>query len=161
MKYHFIRKNGVIVSRPSKDAVNRVKADLFDIVYGNVRNQRKLIDTLNVKLKGWGNTYKFCDAKSDFYDIDVYLQNILMDAVSEIHPTISPQKLMEKYWYTDFLQNRYFSIPKEKETRVIHLADIVLLRYTPVRLTMNPFIDDELAELLSSYSDFSRKKEKS
>jgi group II intron reverse transcriptase/maturase len=141
LKFHFVKKNGVVISYPSVQSVQRIKADICDIVELNIRNQRKLIEALNAKLKSWGNTYKFCDAKEVFREVDGYVHNLLFDAVQQLHPTFTEAKVYERYWYTDFLGRRYFAIPKQREVRVMHLEDIVLVNYTPVKVSMNPFLD--------------------
>ena len=143
LKYHFVRENGVIVSYPSRASVKRIKADIYDTVLQNVKNQRKLIEALNAKLKAWSNAYKFCDSKAVFIEVDEYVQHVLFDAVSALHPTFTAPKVYERYWYKDYLGRYYFAIPKQRETRVMHLEDVVTVKYTPVRVSMNPFLDEE------------------
>ena len=143
LKYHFVRKNGVVISYPSENSVKRIKADLYDEVLLNVKNQRKLIEALNTKLRAWSNAYKFCDSKDVFVDIDAYVQHILFDAVQALHPTFTAPKVYERYWYKDFLGRYYFAVPKQREVRVMHLEDVVAVKYNPVRVSMNPFLDSD------------------
>jgi RNA-directed DNA polymerase len=150
LKFHFVKKDRIIKSSPSEQSIERIKADLCDVVGLNIKNQRNLIKALNPKLRAWGNTYKFCESNIAFQEVDDYLQNILFDAVKELHPTFTAAKIYERYWYTDFLGRRYFAVPKQREVCVMHLEDIVHVNYNPVRLTMNPFIDVEYLKERSS-----------
>jgi hypothetical protein len=46
------------VTTPSRKAVDKLKADLVDVVNANVKNQRRLIQEVNRKLNTFGNKYK-------------------------------------------------------------------------------------------------------
>jgi RNA-directed DNA polymerase len=146
LKYHVVKKDDVVISYPSAKAVERIEAELYDVVCANMRNQRKLIEACNRKLRAWGNSYKFCEAGYVFEEVDGYLHNILFGAMQELYPSYKPETIWKRYWYVDFLGHRYFALPKERETRVLHLADIVRVKYMPVRVNVNPYVDIEYLE---------------
>jgi RNA-directed DNA polymerase len=140
LKFHFVRKNGVVSSYPSDASVRRIKADILATVETAV-NQRKLIEAVNRKLRSWGNTYKFCGSTDVFEDVDAYVHHAILESVMQRYPDQTAQRLYETYWYTDAFGRRYFALPKQREVRVMHLADIIHVTYHPVKVTVNPFLD--------------------
>lgn len=146
LKYHIIKRNGVVVSYPSITAVEHMKADLLDVINANLKNQRQLIEALNVKLRAWGNGYRYCESKVIFEEIDNYLDNALLDAMQKLHSYSDLQTIREQFWFTNYLGRKYFALPKESDVRVMHLADTPQLKYTPVKIGFNPYVDVDYLE---------------
>jgi hypothetical protein len=136
----------VVVSYPSNTAVERIKVDLHDVVCSNMKNQRQLIEALNNKLRTWGNCFKCCESKVIFDEIDNYMQKILFEAMMALHQYSDEKTIRDRFWYTDYLGHKYFAIPRESDVRVMHLSDIVQIKYTPVRVNFNPYVDVDYLE---------------
>lgn len=142
----YIKKNGLIYAYPSKKAVDRFIDELRNTISQNKKSQRELILTLNRKLKGWANYYKFCDALDAFNRVDTAVQTILLEEVRLKHPKMQLGRLKAKYWYEESDKRHSFALLDDKSIRVIHIADTVLLTHQKIKTNVNPFLDREYVE---------------
>lgn len=146
MSRTYIRKNNIIYSYPSENAVTRFISELRDLILTNKKSQRDLIISLNRRLKGWASYHRYCDAMDAFRRIDVAVQTALWESAMKKHPNMQLAKIKSKYWYKEPNGKYCYAVPDDKSTRVIRLADTVLIFQDKIKTNANPFLDREYIE---------------
>lgn len=135
-----------LFSRPSKDRVDRFKAEITDLIRHYKGSQQTLIAMINRKIDGFASYHKVDEAMKTFVELDNYIRALLMDLCKEKYKTLTKNSLIKKFWILDG-KNRYcYALPNNKEIRVKCLADTMLITHTPILLNKNPYIDFEYFE---------------
>lgn len=142
----YSRKNGLMYSKPSDQAVDRFIDDLKTAIQTNRKSQRDLILLLNRKLKGWAGYHRYTDATEAFRKVDAAVQTALLEASIEKHPKMSLAKIKAKYWYKEADGRHCYALPDDKSIRVVRLADTLLLTHNKVKTNANPFVERDYAE---------------
>ena len=141
----YIRKNDLIYSYPSDEAVERFIADIRNTIKDSpVVSQRQLILMINKKLQGWSTYYRGTDALASLKKIDTAVQTALLEKSISLHPKLPIEKIKHKYWYEEHDGRYSYALPDDKSVKVIHISDTLLLSPKLVsfdtRQYSNPFI---------------------
>lgn len=142
----YIRKRGLMYSRPSDKAVDRFIDDIQVTIKANRKSQRELILLLNRKLKGWAGYHRYTDATDAFRKVDVAVQTALLEVAIAKHPKMPLAKVQAKYWYKEADGRHCYALPDDKSIRVVRLADTLLLVHNKIKTNANPFVEREYAE---------------
>jgi len=142
----YIRKNGLMYSKPSDKAVDRFIDDLKTTIQSNKKSQRDLILLLNRKLKGWAGYHRYTDATDAFRKVDAAVQTALLEAAIDKHPRMALAKVKAKYWYRESDGRHCYALPDDKSVRVVRLADTLLLTHNRIKTNANPYVDRDYAE---------------
>lgn len=135
-----------VLSRPSKEAVERFKGNLYDTIMNFSGSQKKLISTINHKIDGWASYHKVGNAGETFRELDYYINLTLLQLCQKKHPKWSQNKILQKYWYKDAKEEYFFALPSKAEVRVKHLDDTRLIIHKPVDVDKNPYISWDYVE---------------
>lgn len=135
--------NKTLVVMPSDQAVNGFLCRLESAVSAFEGSQKSLIDKLNRMLSGWGNYHRITDAYGAFQFVDAKLTAMLMAKMRDLHPKFSKEKIVEKYWYRADVDEYYFALEHDRTVRVMHLADLPIVRHKAVASSYNPYLDEE------------------
>lgn len=142
----YIKKNGLVYSKPSDKAVERFIDDLKTTIQSNRKSQRDLILLLNRKLKGWAGYHRYTDATDAFRRVDAAVQAALLEAAIDKHPRMPLAKVKAKYWYRESDGRHCYTLPDDKSVRVVRLADTLLLTHNRIKTNANPYVDRDYTE---------------
>lgn len=142
----YIKKNGLVYSKPSDKAVERFIDDLKTTIQSNRKSQRDLILLLNRKLKGWAGYHRYTDATDAFRRVDAAVQSALLEAAIDKHPRMPLAKVKAKYWYRESDGRHCYALPDDKSVRVVRLADTLLLTHNRIKTNANPYVDRDYTE---------------
>ena len=142
----YIKKNGLVYSKPSDKAVERFIDDLKTTIQSNRKSQRDLILLLNRKLKGWAGYHRYTDATDAFRRVDAAVQAALLEAAIDKHPRMPLAKVKAKYWYRESDGRHCYALPDDKSVRVVRLADTLLLTHNRIKTNANPYVDRDYTE---------------
>lgn len=127
------------IIKPSKEAQQRHLADMAEVIQGNRGSaQETLILTLNRKIRGWANYYRYCCAKKVFNRMDHQLYWLLRRWAKRRHPRKSRRWQIDRYW----------SRPRQRldfctgETVLGKYAYTPIRRHVKVRGDKSPFDGD-------------------
>lgn len=142
----YIKKDGIVRSYPSEDAVKRVMGELGELILTHKKSQRSLIQALNSKLTRWAAYHRYSDAFDAFRKVDTAVQAFLLQAAINKHPKMQKAKLISKYWYREAGGRHVYALPDQKDVHVISLADVMLVEHRKVATSKNYYIDTEYFE---------------
>lgn len=149
----YIRKNGIIYSYPSEEAVESCIAGCKEIISTGNKSQRALIKALNSKLKGWASYHKYTDATDAFKRVDTAVNAALLEAAFAKHPKMQRQKVIAKYWYKEADGRHVYALPDDKSVRLVRLEDTILLNHNRIKTNANPFLEPDYIEYRTHNSE--------
>jgi RNA-directed DNA polymerase len=133
----------VCLAKPSKKSVQRVLKTIKDILISNKQAKvDDIIKRLNPIIRGWGNYYRYSNAKETFNYIDHRIWQILWWWAQRRHNNKGKQWVRKKYFLTINSRNWVFS--NRKGLNLIFMASIrINQRYTKIKGYNSPY-DPEL-----------------
>lgn len=132
-------KDKILLVKPSKKSIDKVTGKISDTIKrGKSWTQEELINTLNPIITGWSNYHCHVVSKEIFNKIDSKIWNILWHWAKRRHPTKSKQWTADKYWQKVGNRKWVFST---KNKQLKFLSDTKIVRKTPLKLEMNPYLD--------------------
>ena len=143
----YIKKDGVVRSYPSAEAVERVKGELGEMILTHKKSQRRLIKSLNSKLTKWASYHRYSDAFEAFREVDTAVQTFLLQAAISKHPKMQKTKVINKYWYREAGGRHIYALPDQNDVYVISLADVMLVAHRKVATNKNYYIDTGYFEM--------------
>ncbi len=143
----YIKKDGIVRSYPSDEAVARVKGELGELILTHRKSQRSLIKDLNSKLSGWSAYHRYSDAYDAFREVDAAVQAFLLEAALNRHPKMQRAKVISKYWYRQADGRHVYALPDQKDVQVMSLADVMLIEYRKAATGKNYYIDTDYFEM--------------
>ena len=152
---HYFKKNTIIYSEPSKNAIKKMEATLYDTILNHKTkwSQKRLIETLNSKLIGWASYHKVENSTEAFKHIDIVVSGLLLNLMKEMYPKVPIKTLIKKYWYKDIKKREVFALQTDKNIRVIKLEDVILVDHKCLDFTRNIFLDREYFDKLLSLNE--------
>ena len=103
--------------------------------------QRGLIKGLNSKIHGFGAYHRIEDASDAFRHFDVIISSFLLKLMQKQYPKWTKEHLINKFWYEDENSHKVFALTNRKDIRLFSMADIVLIKHRPLKLSKNPYLD--------------------
>ncbi len=143
MKREYWKERDQLFAKPSRQAVEIFMGNIKETIENYTGSQKSLIDKVNKMIDGWVTYHKVTDAREAFKEIDLYISGLLLDLCRKKHPKWSMEKIFCKYWYLDYNGQRYYSLPNKREVRIKQMSETLFYRYTPVKPSVNPYIDTE------------------
>jgi RNA-directed DNA polymerase len=134
-----VRKyKGKLLIKPSKKSQQNVMEKIRKVIdQCRARTQDELIGKLNPIIRGWSNYHQGTVAKSIFARIDSEIFKALWPWACRKHPKKRGRWIKARYWKTENKRNWVF---KDKLT-LLKMSDTKIVRHTPLKLDMNPYID--------------------
>ena len=142
----YIKKEGIVRSYPSEEAVKRVKGELGELILTHKKSQRSLITALNSKLTKWASYHRYADAFDAFREIDIAVQAFLLEAAIAKHPKMQTAKIFNKYWYLEAGGRHIYALPDQKDVHVISLACVMLVEHRKIATNKNYYLDTDYFE---------------
>lgn len=142
----YIRKDNLIYCYPSEKAVQRFISELQSTISTSRKSQRALILTLNKKMKGWAEYHRYSDAEAAFRRVDEAVQAALLESALAKHPKKSKDWVLERYWYKESNGRHCYAVLDDKSTRLVRLADTILLEHSRIKTNANPFVERDYVE---------------
>jgi len=140
--YTFRKRDGGKVScQPSDAAVQRFMCELKDDIAGWHGSQRKLIEHLNSRLKGWAGYYRYGDSYEAFKYIDQGVTAALLESTIERHPNRKVKDLVRTFWYEESDGTYSYTLRSDRTVKVYHIADTPIAQHRKVRAISNPYLD--------------------
>ena len=136
------RKDGILVVRPSDQAVKKFESSLESFILGYKGSQQTLIERLNRKLNGWGSYHRVTDACDAFRRIDSCVQALLIKKMRQLHPKRQWKTIQDMYWYEQD-GHHIFALRNNKAVRVARLAELEITEHRPIRLSFHPYLDQD------------------
>ena len=144
--YTFQRKGDKVACRPSDETVERFACELKTDIAGWRKSQRKLIEHLNSRLKGWAGYYRYGDSLDAFNYIDHAVTAALFEAVIERHPKRRVRQLIDAYWYEEPDGTHSYTLRNDRTVKVCHIAETPIAQHRKVRAVSNPYLDPDYFE---------------
>jgi RNA-directed DNA polymerase len=138
--WNFRKYNGKLLIKPSKKSQQRVAEKIREIVQNNkCAKQDNLIGLLNPIINGWSAYHQGTVARGIFSKIDNDIFLLLCKWAKRRHPNKNRYWLRKRYWKTQGNRNWVFmgTITLRK------MSDKKIIRHIPLKLDMNPYIDEE------------------
>ena len=146
MSRHYIKRNGIIITTPSDQAVAKFETTLKELIEDYKGSQQNLIEALNKKLNGFATYHKVTEAMEAFKHIDVTLTALLLEACQKRHPKQAQKKLISKYWYKNGNGDFVYALPSKIECQVMRLQDVFLTCHKKVKTNANPYFEQDYFE---------------
>jgi len=143
---HYIKRNGVIVATPSKQAVNRFANEMKDYINDFTGSQQSLILGINKKLQGFATYHRVTDCTEAFHYIDIAINAYLLELCQKKHPRTNQKTLIQKYWYKDANGEFIYALPNKIECQVIKLSNISCVNHLKIRTSANPYLEKDYFE---------------
>ena len=141
--YTFCRVDEKITCKPSDASVERFVCELVTEIKGWKKSQRKLIEHLNSRLKGWASYFRYGDSFEAFSYVDHAVTAALFESVVERHPKRKVKQLIEQYWYEESDGTHSYTLRNDRTVKVCHIAETPIAQHRKVRATSNPYLDPE------------------
>ncbi len=144
--------SGKVLIRPSRMSKHAFLVTLKDIIKKHDgRKASDMIESLNAKLRGWGNYHRHSASNRAFKYIDTQLYHYLWRWIRRRHPKKNAQWLIRKYWSKGSRHWRFAvrgaSAKRSKLFEVMHLSDIPIVRHVKLRALATPFDPEYTAYL--------------
>lgn len=133
-----------LLTTPSKSRVKKFKASIKEILKKNqTAKQEDLIFTLNEKLMGWANYYRFCAASTTFRKVDSDIFHMLWRWCKRRHGNKGLHWIRERYFHTIGKRQWCFAVPRKSGDgyviQLVRLFDTKILKYPQIKGDANPF----------------------
>jgi RNA-directed DNA polymerase len=136
--WNFRKYKGKLLIKPSKKAQQNVMEKIRQVIdRSKARTQDELIRTLNPIIRGWCNYHQGTVAKEIFSRINHETFKALWRWACRRHPNKGLRWIKARYWKTEGKRRWVF---KDKLT-LLQPCDTKIIRHTPLKLDMNPYID--------------------
>lgn len=154
LSFHYsMNQNGILKITPREDKVDQYINEIKAVIDSHTKSQRDLIERLNASLRGWAGYYKFADAYDAFVKVDNAIDAILLNHAIEKHPHWSKEKVIEKYWYLEGNDKRYYTLSYDRTVRIIKIQETVLVRHKAVDPRTNIFSEPEYYSLREQFKE--------
>lgn len=132
----YCKIDGHIHCIPSDKAVKNLEEDLENIILNTEEkwSQKKIIQTINAKLHGWASYHRAEESMEVFKHIDVIVSLLLLKLMVRMYPNKSKEALIAKYWQTDSLGRKSFTLTTNKNIKIMNLADVVLVEHKKINV---------------------------
>lgn len=140
VQQHHMSKKAICLARPSKVAVQKHLKVIKDILDRNKQATAEwIIDKLNPITRGWGNYYRYSNAKETFNYVDSRIWKMLWSWCVRRHPNKSKIWIREKYFKT--IQGRKWIFAISETHRLLFTASIKAesTKYAKVKGYNSPF----------------------
>ena len=140
VQQHHMSKRSICLARPSKKALQTVLTKIKDTLNRNKQvTQEWIIDKLNPIIRGWGNYYRYSNAKETFNYIDSRIWNMIWRWCLRRHPNKSKTWVREKYFKT--INGRKWVFATSEIHKLMFMATIKAdsTKYAKVKGYNSPF----------------------
>lgn len=138
----FRKFKGKMIIKPSKKSIKSFVSSTSELILqkGIAMKQEKLIEALNLKIRGWMNYHQTVCSKKTFSSIDYIIYILLWKWAKRRHIKKIRYWIKQKYWQTIGLNNWRFTANNRV---LINLAKTPIIRHPKLKINMNPFLDKE------------------
>ena len=148
------RKHGdYLIASPSEETVIHFKNKIGEYIKHFKGSQERLISELNKRITGFVSYHRMTDAYDTFREMDAFIRLCLYKLCEERCPTWSRERINETFWYVDDRRRPTYALKEAPYKHVLFMADTVPIRYTPIPLHYNPYIDYEKIEEITNSRD--------
>jgi RNA-directed DNA polymerase len=142
--WNFRKYKGKLLIKPSKKSIKNVVTNLRKIINENKSSKQEiLIIKLNQVLSGWSNYHQGAVSKKVFQKVSHTLFIMLWKWAVRRHPKKGKKWIKNRYWKTEGKRDWIF---KGKESKLINIGDIKIIRHIRLKLDKNPYIDKKYFE---------------
>lgn len=130
-----------LLTKPSKKSITKFKRNISYLIkkYNNLDGVRLTL-LLNPVIRGWGNYYSSGASKEIFTQMDHYIWSCLWKWTKRKNPNMGTKK--RKSLYFKEVKGRDWLFPKEKDTHLITMAKIPIIRHKLVSNDKNPYLSE-------------------
>lgn len=154
--WNFRKYSGKLIVKPSAKSISKLVQTLSQVVVkkGKSSTQSQLIKRLNQILRGWTNYHQSVCSKQTFAKIDCVLWEMLYHWAKRRHRNKSKSWIIQKYWHHVRTRNWVF---KEENTILVMANDTPIVRHIPLKLDINPILNENYFILRKLKQQFMRK----
>ncbi|KKG07021.1 group II intron reverse transcriptase/maturase [Methanosarcina mazei] len=139
--WNFRKTRGKLLIKPSKESIQKfVEKVSQTIKSGKSWPQELLISKINPIIRGWTNYHRSVVSSEIFRKLDHILWEILWKWAKRRHPNKSKRWIAKKYWKQSNTRRWNF---QTENNRLLFLSDTRIQRHIPLKLQMNPFLDND------------------
>jgi RNA-directed DNA polymerase len=139
--WNFRKIRGKLLIKPSKGSIQKfVKNVSQTIKTGKSWPQELLISKINPIIRGWTNYHRSVVSSESFHKLDNIIWEMLWKWAKRRHPNKSRIWIAKKYWKQSKTRRWNF---QTENNRLLFLSGTRIQRYIPLKLQMNPFLDND------------------
>lgn len=139
--WNFRKYKGKLLIKPSKKSVKKFTEKVSGIIHtGRNWSQAALIYKLNPIIRGWTNYHKSSVSSKIFQKLDSIIWGMLWKWAKRRHPGKSKHWIASKYWKKSPTRSWNF---RSQENELLRLSDTKIRRHIPLKLDMNPFLNQD------------------
>lgn len=139
--WNFRKTRSKLLIKPSKESIQKfVKKVSQTIKAGKSWSQELLISKINPIIRGWTNYHRSVVSSDIFHKLDYILWEMLWKWAKRRHPNKSKIWIAKKYWKQNNTRRWNF---QTENNRLLFLSDTRIQRHIPLKLHMNPFLDND------------------
>lgn len=142
--WNFRKRPVKLIIQPSTKSFSKIIRSLSDVIRTNkASSQGKLIQLLNLRIRGWCNYHQPVCSKYHFKKLNNILWNMLWGWSKRRHPNKGRKWVAKKYWERIAKRSWVFT---DGENRLINAGDIPIVRHIALKLDKLPLLDNEYFE---------------
>jgi RNA-directed DNA polymerase len=139
--WNFRKYRDKLLIKPSRKSIQKfVETISQTIKLGKGWSQELLIAKLNPIIRGWTNYHRSVVSSKIFQKIDSIIWKMLWKWAKRRHPNKSRKWIANKYWKQSNTRRWNF---KTENNKLLLLSNTKIQRHIPLKLQMNPFLDNE------------------
>lgn len=139
--WNFRKIRGKLLIKPSKGSIQKFVNSVSQIIKtGKSWPQELLISKINPIIRGWTNYHRSVVSSESFHKLDNIIWEMLWKWAKRRHSNKSRIWIAKKYWKQS--QTRRWNFQTENN-RLLFLSSTRIQRHIPLKLQMNPFLDND------------------
>lgn len=139
--WNFRKYRGKLLIKPSRESKQKFVGKISQTIKtGKGWSQELLIAKLNPIIRGWTNYHRSVVSSAIFPKLDHLIWNMLWKWSKRRHPNKSQKWIANKYWKQSNTRRWNFQTATNK---LRLLSDTRIQRHIPLKLQMNPFLDND------------------
>jgi len=151
--WNFRKYNGKLLIKPSRQSIKKFTENLSKTIHqGKNWSQVALIDKLNPMIRGWTNYHKSSVSSKIFQKLDSIIWGMLWTWAKRRHPDKSKHWIANKYWEKS--PTRLWNF-RTQENELLRLSHTKIRRHRPLKLDMNPFLNQDYFQQRKNQLKFS------
>ncbi len=139
----YYKENNSIKCVPSKKAIETFEKEIDTLIINNQYkwSQSRIIQNINEKINKFALYHRYEKSEETFRHLDVVINAMLLKMMKQIHPNLTKEQIIKKFWKPDKEKRLVYTLATNKEVHVNNMADISLINERPMNIKKNIFLD--------------------
>ena len=139
---HYEKKGEVMMSCPSAASVEKFKKTIEEFILNHKGSPESIVEELNHKISRFASHHRMTNAEEAFREIDIHICTCLLQLCDKFFGKENRENYKRDYWITRG-NTMQFVVKGSPHIRVRLLTDSIWIKYKPLDLKLNPYINYE------------------